>query len=103
MTRRQRSSVIEPGSSPPAVLSEMVGCSGTSMTRPACRHRAITGEVSGQHPITSVRGETSFKYDPIPPINPPPPTATNTASSSGIWRSSSTAIVPCPAATSRSL
>ena len=62
-----------------------------------------TGAFSGQHPTISVRGETDFKYPPTPAMSPPPPTATNTASRPGTWRSSSSASVPCPATTSRSL
>src|ERR1019366_5423973 len=87
ITRRQTSKVTEPGSSPPAVLSDSVGRSATFTIRPAFRHSCITGEFSGQHPTISVWGDTALRYSPMPPISPPPPTATNTASICGNWRS----------------
>src|ERR1039457_7142039 len=83
ITRRQKSKVTEPASSPPAVLSDSVGRSSTSTMLPACKHWCITGEFSGQQPTISVSGETAFRYSPMPPISPPPPTATKTASGCG--------------------
>src|ERR1035441_5278986 len=86
ITRRQTSKVTEPASSPPAVLSDSVGRSATSTMLPACKHWCITGEFSGQQPTISVSGETAFRYSPMPPISPPPPTATKTASGCGNCR-----------------
>ena len=104
ITRRQTSSVTEPGSRPPAVLSDSVGRSGTSTTRPARMHSYMTGEFSGQQPTTSTAGFVSFRYPPMPPISPPPPTATKTASRSGhLAAASRPPMVPCPAITSASL
>ena len=72
-------------SSPPAVLSEQGGQLVNFNDAPGLNAAqwGMTGEFSGQQPTTSVRGETAFRYKPMPPIKPPPPTATNTASSCG--------------------
>ena len=51
----------ESGSRLPAVLSESVGCSATSMMLPARRHSWSTGEFAAQHPTISVRGRDGFE------------------------------------------
>ena len=68
----------------------------TSTGSPARRADDSVGHRSGSTPITL----TSLAYQAaIPPINPPPPTATITVCSAGRWSDSSDASVPCPATT----
>ena len=91
------SNVIVCGSIPPAVPSERVDKLSISTIRPACTEASITAERAGWQPTTHRSQADCCRYPAMPLIRPPPPTATNTASRAGSWRSSSMAIVPWPA------
>ena len=66
---------------------------GASTGSPASSARVSVGAASGSTPITGTR---PAYHAAMPPIRPPPPTATRSASSFGACSSSSTPTVACP-------
>lgn len=103
MTSWQSGNVTDPGATAPAEPSDSVGRSGVATRWPAVKESSMHVEASGRTPTTRVAALSRFSAVPVPPISPPPPTHTNTASRSGACSASSTPSVPCPATVSRSL
>ncbi len=103
ITAWQMGKVTDPGSTAPAEPSDRVGCSGTSMIRPASSERSMLTLFSGHTPTIRVFGLNRFMTVPVPPIRPPQPVQMKTASNPVSWSISSAPSVPWPATTSRSL
>ena len=71
---------------------------GQGTGRPSFSAVASVGQPSGSTLITCT--PLPANQAAIPPISPPPPTATSSTSRSGDWSSHSRASVPCPASVS---
>ena len=76
---------------PSAMVLAPMGCCVpcTAFTMPAKRATCT--------PVTRMRGDSALAAVAMPPISPPPPTETTSASRSGTARSISSATVPWPA------
>mmetsp|Transcript_6678 Transcript_6678/g.16148 ORF Transcript_6678/g.16148 Transcript_6678/m.16148 type:complete len:361 (-) Transcript_6678:144-1226(-) len=82
-----------------AVPSANVPTLGSSTRSPAARLRAMASASSLSTPYTFTSGRSRFSTAAMPAISPPPPTGTNTASTSSHCRKISNPTVPCPAIT----
>ena len=98
-TKRRASASVWRPTRRTAMPSAMVAAAGTVTRSPAWRAARIPGISSLCTPVTRTAGLSALRATATPPMSPPPPTGTMTASRSGTCSASSRAIVPCPAMT----